>query len=173
MLFRSEYQVQVSDNAQDWNTVHHERNGQDERKVIAGLAARGRYLRIYCLRPGPFPLFSLWEIGSEDGPTAQALEEVRRRMAQARLEAGKRLVGSLEEQGVREIIFAVRQPGVDGHWYANFGYYAADVNNKCYRAGGGRLCRLNLATGEVTVLFEDPQGSVRDPQVHYDGRRIV
>src|SRR3972149_5679977 len=26
--------------------------------------------------------------------------------------------------GGEEIIFAVRQPGKDGHWYANFGYYA-------------------------------------------------
>ena len=31
----------------------------------------------------------------------------------------------------------------------------------------------NLATGQVTVLLDDPQGGVRDPQVHYDGRTIL
>ncbi len=37
----------------------------------------------------------------------------------------------------------------------------------------GRLCRLNLRTGKLTVLLDDPEGSVRDPQVHYDGRKIL
>ena len=38
---------------------------------------------------------------------------------------------------------------------------------------GGRLCRLNLRTGELKVLLDDPQGGVRDPQVHYDGQKIL
>ncbi|MFH1264439.1 MAG: polysaccharide lyase family protein, partial [Planctomycetota bacterium] len=74
--------------------------------------------------------------------------------------------------GVDEIIFALRKPGVDGHWYANFSYYAADENLLLYR-DGGRLCRLNLASGELTALVDDPEGAVRDPQVHYDGERIL
>ena len=74
--------------------------------------------------------------------------------------------------GVDEIIFAARQPGAGGHWYENFGYYAFDQRDKAYRAMG-RLCRLNLGTGEVTVLLDDPQGSVRDPQVHYDGAKVL
>lgn len=72
----------------------------------------------------------------------------------------------------REIIFAVRQPGTDGHWYANFSYYAADEKKMTYR-DGGRLCRLNLDTGELKVLLDDPRGGVRDPQLHYDGRTIL
>jgi len=28
------------------------------------------------------------------------------------------------EIGVEEIVFVSRQPGVGGHWYENFGYYA-------------------------------------------------
>lgn len=71
-----------------------------------------------------------------------------------------------------EIVFAVRQPGVGGHWYENFGYYAQDEHAMLYRALG-RLCRLNLSTGKLTVLLDDPKGSVRDPQVHYDGRTIL
>ncbi len=75
-------------------------------------------------------------------------------------------------QGVEEIVFATRQLNEDPHWYANLGYYAADENRKAYRAMG-RLNKLNLRTGEVTVLVDDPAGTVRDPQVHYEGRKIL
>ncbi|MHC4749458.1 MAG: HzsA-related protein, partial [Planctomycetota bacterium] len=76
------------------------------------------------------------------------------------------------ELPIGEIIFASRQPGVGGHWYENFGYYAQDENKKAY-AAKGRLCRLNVSNGEVTVLLDDPDGSVRDPQVHYNGDKIL
>jgi len=73
---------------------------------------------------------------------------------------------------VEEIVFACRQPGVGNHWYENFGYYAQDERLKVYGAMG-RLCRLKVRSGKVTVLLDDPEGSVRDPQVHYDGRKIL
>ena len=73
---------------------------------------------------------------------------------------------------VDEIIFACRQLNYDPHWYANFGYYADSAARKAYRAMG-RLCKLNIRTGRVTVLLDDPQGTVRDPQVHYSGRKII
>jgi hypothetical protein len=71
-----------------------------------------------------------------------------------------------------EIIFTVRQTDMDGHWYANFGHDIVDRNRKYYH-DGGRLCRLNPNTGEVNTLLHDPQGGVRDPQLHYDGRTIL
>ncbi|NUN94626.1 MAG: hypothetical protein HUU16_00485 [Candidatus Omnitrophica bacterium] len=73
---------------------------------------------------------------------------------------------------VEEIVFAVRQPGKDGHWYANFGYYAENTERLTY-GDGGRLCKLNLKTGQVTHLIDDPTGGVRDPQVDYDARKIL
>ena len=73
---------------------------------------------------------------------------------------------------VDEIIFAVRVVGTDGHWYANFGYFADSVDRRPYY-DGGQLCRLNLDTGQVTVLVDAPRGSVRDPVVHYDGETIL
>jgi hypothetical protein len=80
--------------------------------------------------------------------------------------------------GTSEIVFAVRKV-VGEHWYANFGYYANDREyshfgnaNKLYR-DGARLCRLNLDTRRLTVLLDDPQGGIRDPQVHYDGATIL
>ena len=75
--------------------------------------------------------------------------------------------------GVEEIIFAERNNGHDPHWYANFSYYARGVDDKAYGPPGGRLMRLGLRTGKTAVIFEDPKGSIRDPQVHYDGKRII
>ena len=88
-------------------------------------------------------------------------------------------------QGLEEIVFAVRQRGIDGHWYANFSYYAnsevCDSFRTTYQKNdklvtyreGGRLCRLHLASGNVTTLLDDPQGGVRDPVVSYDADKIL
>ena len=85
--------------------------------------------------------------------------------------------------GIDEIVFAVRVCGLD-HWYANFGHYSAPVSEYPPQRGsdrpcpplfrdGGRLCRLHLRTGELRVLLDAPKGGVRDPQVHYSGRKIL
>ncbi len=88
--------------------------------------------------------------------------------------------------GCEEIIFAQRVSGTD-HWYGNFGHYSdghaghyappstpSSVDYFKYAFGdGGRLCRFNLRTRELTVLLDDPEGGVRDPNVHYDGQKIL
>jgi len=84
-----------------------------------------------------------------------------------------------------EIVFAVRPSGRD-HWYVNFGNYATtdpQINDRAWMKDkdgvlwgypeGGRLCRFNLRTGELKVLLDDPKGGVRDPQMHYDGKKIL
>ena len=75
--------------------------------------------------------------------------------------------------GVDEFIFAARkQNETDGHWYANLGYYAHDPERKAWREGT-HLYRWNLSTRKLTALLDDPRGGVRDPQVHYDGGKIL
>ncbi len=74
---------------------------------------------------------------------------------------------------VREVVYAVRAQGRDGHWYANIGYWCPDPAKKLYGGRGGRLAKLDLETGKVTVLVDDPKGDVRDPAVDYDGRTIL
>jgi len=86
----------------------------------------------------------------------------------ARREATARLA----ELGVGEIIFAARQVDPDGHWYANFSYWSSNPRRKMYH-DGGKLCRMNLKTGHVTALIDDPTGGVRDPQLHYDAKKIL
>ncbi|MBL7222653.1 MAG: PD40 domain-containing protein [Candidatus Brocadiae bacterium] len=87
-------------------------------------------------------------------------------------------------KGVDEIIFAVRVPGRD-HWYVTFGNYSDHSEYSKSRgfkfqdgvywgyAEGGRLCRMNLRTGKLTRLLDDPKGGVRDPQMHYSGKKIL
>ncbi len=70
-----------------------------------------------------------------------------------------------------EVVFAVRQPK-GPHWYENFGHDITDEKKAVYGARG-RLCKLELETKSLTLLLGDPQGAVRDPQVHYDGQRIL
>jgi len=96
-------------------------------------------------------------------------------LAAAHAEAGRMLDEALRGPmaGVEEIIFAVRAPGRDGHWYANFGYWATNENQMMYGPDGGRLCALNLRTGKLRIVLDDPGGTVRDPQVHYGGGRIL
>ena len=85
------------------------------------------------------------------------------------------LAGSLKD--VEDIVFCTRSRYDDGHWYANIGYYCEDENRKAYAGNGkpddGKLCKLNLRTKALNVLFDAHGGSVRDPQLHYDGRKIL
>ena len=82
-----------------------------------------------------------------------------------------------------EIVFAQRVSGKD-HWYGNFGHYCDDSHytdrailrrdGQRFAFGeGARLCRLNLRTGRLKVVLDDPRGGIRDPNVHYDGTRVL
>ena len=86
--------------------------------------------------------------------------------------------------GIDRIVFAERVCGFD-HWYANFGFYSASVAEYPPQRGiegeeipplfgdGGRLCLFDLNTKGRTVILEDATGGIRDPQVDYDGRKIL
>ncbi len=171
-----EYQIQVSRNGTDWQTIHHQKNGRGGREVIQNLKGEGRYLRILCLKPGRWKLCSIWELECLKGRGDHGMAALRRRIDEARqkaqLEARRRLLKALPDLNIEEIVFALRQPGKDGHWYANFGYYAQDERRLTY-GPGGKLCRLNLKTGKRAVLLNDPKGGVRDPTVHYDAKKIL
>jgi len=73
-----------------------------------------------------------------------------------------------------EIIFALRKPCTDGHWYANIGYYSYDDQKAPFpKHSGGRLCIYNTVTKECRTLFDDPKGNMRDVCVHYDAEKCI
>ncbi|MCF0234722.1 MAG: hypothetical protein HUK22_07080 [Thermoguttaceae bacterium] len=84
-------------------------------------------------------------------------------------------VEKIREAGApEEIIFVTRKPSSDPHWYANISYYADNSNRYPFPIGsGGGLYAYNLDTGAVRTIIEDPKGNFRDPQVHYDGKKIL
>jgi len=98
-------------------------------------------------------------------------------LARRKIEMGKRAkaFARFKEFGVEEIVFAERAAGRDpsGHYYANFGYSCIDPSYWIHGRDGGRLCKLNVGTGELTVLVDEPCGAVRDPRVHYDAKKLL
>ncbi|MBT3198724.1 MAG: hypothetical protein HN350_02310 [Phycisphaerales bacterium] len=88
--------------------------------------------------------------------------------SQAASPAGQTLV----KNGVREVVFVERNFSADGHWYANFGYDFSGPKKPMYTQGA-RLAKLDVKTGKVTTLLADRTGSIRDPKVHYDARKIL
>jgi hypothetical protein len=166
--YAARYSIQLSDDGQAWRTVREIEGGRGGRVEHANLAGRGHHLRVLCLEHGPHALSSIWEIELPGGEAAAALEEARRKR---KAEASRKVSAALEPHGIETIVFALRQPGRDPHWYANFGYYAHD--GQPLYGPGGKLCRLDLESGEMTTLLEDAEGGVRDPVVHHDGHKIL
>lgn len=168
--FAAEYDIQISDDGRTWKNVRHKKNGKGGREVLEKLAAKGRYVRINCPKPGPHNLVSILEVEFPDSNLASILKAaMEQQAAESRAlmgEAGE----ILAKQGVTEIILAARQT-VGEHWYANFGYYA-ETPNKPYK-DGTKLYHLDIAAKKFTVLIEDKKGGTRDPQLSYDGKKIL
>ena len=80
----------------------------------------------------------------------------------------------------RPILYVVR-PQYRSHYHAidtlfHTGEYNVDRNapHPSLFQGGGALKMIDLARGgEVKTLLDAPEGIARDPEVHFDGKRIV
>jgi mono/diheme cytochrome c family protein len=101
-------------------------------------------------------------------------ERDRQRLAR-QLEDRADLLEQLSDLGVERVVIAERAPGRDyqRHYYANFGYSCVDPDYWLHGADGGRLLMLDVDSRKLDVLLDDPGGAVRDPQVHYDGTKIL
>jgi len=178
------YRIEVSGDAKTWKTLATKSGGRGGTETFDKLAGRGRYVRVFCTKAHPrWQLVSIWEIsfpGSEiskaKAPSASQIAAASRKAATASRQAAAKALaanaGDIAAAGVKDIVFAARENGADGHWYANFAYYSFDRSKKLYRKQG-RLCKLNVETGKVTMLIDDTEGSVRDPAVHYDAQKIL
>ncbi len=83
------------------------------------------------------------------------------------------LVEKVKQHGVADIVFAAGKRALTrAHWYENFSHHAGNPDRKFY-FDGGKLCRYNIKNKELKTLLDDPAGGVRDPQMHYDGKKIL
>lgn len=80
-------------------------------------------------------------------------------------------------KGIDEVVFCMRLPYEDPHWYANIGYFCDDETKKAYTGNGkpdvGKLFAWNFRTKALRTIVDDPGGSIRDPQIHYDGKKVL
>ncbi|MBR6435724.1 MAG: hypothetical protein IKS45_04395, partial [Thermoguttaceae bacterium] len=136
--------------------------------IPAGLVKQGENTLDIRLTDGSWSIYDYLVLQTSDA--APAIVKVEDAL-KAKFEPG----GDMDD--VKEILFAVHKPSGDGHWYASFGYYACfedkDPPYPFPLGEGGSLRILNVKTGEVRTIFEDKQGNVRDPQIHYDGKKAI
>jgi len=98
-------------------------------------------------------------------------------LASQQITLNKQGLQRLGKLGIDQVVFATRLKYDDPHWYANIGYYCDDENKKAYSGNGkpdeSMLYMLNVADGQVRILFDGKGGSIRDPRLHYDGRTVL
>jgi hypothetical protein len=172
-----EYEIQTSVDGNAWKTVLRRTDGQPGKAELKHLAARGRYVRISALKPRGYRHVSIWEVEFPEDHMAARLTSSRQTAAEERARHMRVSLERLTRSGLTDIILAAR-PVVGEHWYANFGYYAAESKKPYFGTDklyldGAKLYRFNLQTGYFTTLLDDPQGGIRDPQVHYAGKKIL
>jgi hypothetical protein len=124
-------------------------------------------LRIVDEASGPWGHVNIDQVTLSAEPQGSGL-----RASATPLEMRQEMIAVAKEQGFSKIVFTTREVDSDGHWYANFSYRMDNPDAIKYH-NGGRLCSLDLETGETTLLLEDLEGGVRDPQLHYDGQKIL
>ena len=171
------YKILASEDGKTFKVIHTQTAGKGGNETIKDLKAKGRFVRLLATKASSHNLASIWEFsigGVKIDKTIQGKisKRARGKRPKAAPAAPPADPSALTKLGVKEIVFAARESGVDGHWYANFGYYSYNSNSKLYRKEG-RLCKLDVATGKAALLVDDPEGSIRDPAVHYDAKRIV
>ncbi|MBD3177636.1 MAG: hypothetical protein GF320_20890, partial [Armatimonadia bacterium] len=105
---------------------------------------------------------------SQDVTEEQAAEELlaRARALQRDVVVGQPLVAG------QPIVFVVRPQYLPDHHNTATLFQTGEINTASFRGGGG-LKLLDPSTGEITTLLEAPAGIIRDPDVSFDGSRIL
>lgn len=70
------------------------------------------------------------------------------------------------------ILFVVRHQYRNEHGTEATMYQTGEVNTRCFQ-GKSALKLFNAASGKVTTILESPEGVIRDPEVHFDGKKIL
>lgn len=82
-------------------------------------------------------------------------------------------VAGVRAQGdFREILFVERDQYAPDHHNTETLFQRGEINDEKFR-GGSALRALDLATGRVRTLLASEKGVIRDPELSFDGRKIV
>ncbi len=112
------------------------------------------------------------------------LEKLRERIQEADLEGRSRLdkdIDSLRRDALlanpllaaQPILFVVRHQYKPDHHATATMFQNGEINTHSFQ-GGGSMKTIDLAQGgKVTTLIDVPKGVARDPEVSFDGKRIL
>jgi hypothetical protein len=70
------------------------------------------------------------------------------------------------------ILFVVRQQYRSDHHNTATMFQTGEINTASFQ-GGGAIKTLDVATGETKTLLDVPEGVARDPDVRFDGKKIL
>jgi hydrazine synthase alpha subunit-like protein len=70
------------------------------------------------------------------------------------------------------LLFVTRPQYRSDHHNTATLFQVGEVNENSF-TGGGALKILDVNTGKIQTLLETPQGIIRDPEVHFSGKKIV
>ena len=71
------------------------------------------------------------------------------------------------------ILFIVRDQYKSDHHNTATMFKTGEINTKSFR-GGGAMKTIDFAKGgEVRTLLESSKGLIRDPEIHFDGNRVI
>lgn len=71
-----------------------------------------------------------------------------------------------------EILFVERDQYLKDHHNTATLFQTGEINTASFKVGAA-LKALNTESGEVRVIFETKEGSLRDPEVSFDGKKII
>jgi predicted alpha-1,2-mannosidase len=74
--YAAEYKIDIAGEDRKWKTLRHRKNGKGGTDTFKELKSKGRYMRIQCLRYGPYSLWSIWEIKFANPQISAALQQV-------------------------------------------------------------------------------------------------
>ncbi|SUE34607.1 hypothetical protein [Rikenella microfusus] len=80
--------------------------------------------------------------------------------------------GVQAQEDFREILFVERDQYAVDHHNTETLFQLGEINDEKFR-GGSALRALDIATGQVRTLLASEQGVIRDPELSFDGRKII
>ena len=101
-----------------------------------------------------------------------AIDRLRPGDNKALAELQRRALVANPQVSAQPVLFVTRAQYINEHGTEATMYQRGEINTRCFRGGGG-LKRLDAATGKVTTILSAPKGIIRDPEVHFDGKKVV